>query len=69
MARFSSIRALLAFAVQNDMLVHQMDVVTAFLNGNLEEEVYMEQPPGSVWKGEPRLQAQEVTVHTVESGC
>ena len=31
--RFSSIRALLAFA---DMLVHQMDVVTAFLNGNLK---------------------------------
>jgi len=46
--RFSSIRALLAFAVQNDILVHQMDVVTAFLNGNLEEEVYMEQPPGYV---------------------
>ncbi len=29
--RFSSIRALLAFAVQNDILVHQMDVQTAFL--------------------------------------
>ena len=29
--QFSSIRALLAFTVQNDMIVHQMDVVTAFL--------------------------------------
>jgi hypothetical protein len=44
--RFTSIRALLAFAVQNDMLVHQMDVVTAFLNGTLEEEIYMQQPIG-----------------------
>ena len=46
--RYSSIRALLAFAVQNKMLIHQMDVVTAFLNGTLEEEIYMEQPPGYV---------------------
>ena len=46
--RFSSIRALLAFVVENDMLIHQMDVVTAFLNGSLEEEIYMEQPEGYV---------------------
>ena len=37
--RFSSIRALLAYAVQNDMPVHQMEVVTAFLNGKLDEEI------------------------------
>ena len=42
--RFSSIRVLLAFAVQNNMLIHQMDVVTAFLNGKLDEEIYMQQP-------------------------
>ena len=42
--RFSSIRSLLAFAVQNEMLIHQMDVVSAFLNGKLDEEIYMEQP-------------------------
>ena len=36
--RFQSIRVLIALAVQNDMLLHQMDVVTAFLNGTLEEE-------------------------------
>ena len=53
--RFSSIRALLAFAVQNDMLIHQMDVVTAFLNGNLKEEIYMEQPPGYTQPGMENL--------------
>ncbi len=44
--RFSSIRVLLAYAIQNDMEIHQMDVVTAFLNGNLDETIYMEQPDG-----------------------
>ena len=53
--RFSSIRALLAYAVQNDLLVHQMDVVTAFLNGNLEEEIYMEQPDGYIQPGKENL--------------
>ena len=43
--RFSSIRAILAFAVQNDMLIHQMNVATAFLNSHLKEEIFMEQPP------------------------
>ena len=41
--RFSFIRTLLAYAVQNEMLIHQMDVITAILNGKLEEEIYMEQ--------------------------
>ena len=36
--RHSSIRVLLAFALQNGMIVHQIDVVTAFLNGTLDEE-------------------------------
>ena len=37
--RYESIRALIALAVQNDLKLHQMDVTTAFLNGELEEEV------------------------------
>ena len=53
--QFSSIRALLAFVVENDMLIHQMDVVTAFLNGSLEEEIYMEQPEGYVQPGKRHL--------------
>ncbi len=43
---FSSVRILLAYAVEQKMLIHQMDVVTAFLNGDLKEEIYTRQPPG-----------------------
>lgn len=50
--RLSSVRTLLANAVQKGMLVHQMDVVTAFLNGDLEEEIFMEQPEGYVQPGQ-----------------
>ncbi|KAE8297894.1 Copia protein Gag-int-pol protein Copia VLP protein Copia protease [Larimichthys crocea] len=53
--RFSSIRTLLSFAVQNNLHVHQMDVVTAFLNGHLEEEIYMEQPDGYIKPGQEHL--------------
>ena len=53
--KFSSVRALIAFAIQNDMLLHQMDVVTAFLNGNLEEDIYMQQPDGYVKEGSEHL--------------
>ena len=37
------------------MLIHQMDVVTAFLNGKLDEEIYMQQPERYVKLGEERL--------------
>lgn len=37
------------------MLIHQMDVVTAFLNGKLEEEIYMEQPEGYIQPGQENL--------------
>ena len=50
-ARISSIRVLLALASVYNLFVHQMDVKTTFLNGNLDEEVYMEQPEGFVLPG------------------
>jgi hypothetical protein len=36
------------------LIVHQMDIKTAFLNGELEEEIFMDQPGGFVVKGEER---------------
>jgi hypothetical protein len=44
--RFSSLRAILAIAAAADYEVHQMDVKTAFLNGDLDEDIYMQQPDG-----------------------
>jgi hypothetical protein len=40
----SSLRALLSYAVNRGMHIHQMDVCTAFLNGDVSEEIYMDQP-------------------------
>ena len=45
-ARLEAIRMFLALAVYKSFKVYQMDVKSAFLNGNLEEEVYIEQPDG-----------------------
>jgi hypothetical protein len=47
-ARLSTIRILLALAAKYGLHIHQMDVQTAFLYGDLEEECYMEQPPGFI---------------------
>jgi Reverse transcriptase (RNA-dependent DNA polymerase) len=54
-AKFTSIRILLALAAHLDLDLHQMDVKTAYLNGDLDEEIFMHLPPGFrkpniVWK-------------------
>ncbi|KAK2382392.1 hypothetical protein QL285_069931 [Trifolium repens] len=46
--RITSIRVLISVAAVYNLFIHQMDVKTAFLNGDLEEEIYMEQPEGFV---------------------
>ena len=46
-ARMEAIRIFLAYAAHKNIKVHQMDVKSAFLNGELKEEVYLQQPPGS----------------------
>ncbi|WVZ64518.1 LOW QUALITY PROTEIN: hypothetical protein U9M48_014020 [Paspalum notatum var. saurae] len=45
-ARLEAIRILLAFAASKGFKLQQMDVKSAFLNGFIEEEVYVRQPPG-----------------------
>jgi hypothetical protein len=45
-ARLEVIRILLAFFVAKGFKLHEMDVKSAFLNGVLEEEVHVRQPPG-----------------------
>ena len=44
--RLDAFRLLCAIAAVLDLDIHQMDVIGAFLNGILDEEIYMEQPPG-----------------------
>jgi hypothetical protein len=46
MARLEAIQILLAFAAHHDFKLYQMDVKSAFLNGPIQELVYVEQPPG-----------------------
>ena len=45
-ARIEAIRLLIAFASHMEFTLYQMDVKSAFLNGLLQEEVFVKQPPG-----------------------
>jgi hypothetical protein len=51
-ARLTTIRVLLSLAMSHGILIHQIYVKTIFLNGELEEEIYMTQPDGFVVKGQ-----------------
>jgi hypothetical protein len=45
-AWLESIRMLLAYDTHHGFKLYQMDIKSAFLNGSIKEEVYVEQPPG-----------------------
>lgn len=49
--KLSSLRLLVAMAAIHRWDIHQMDAVTAFLNGLLVDEIYLEQPEGYVVEG------------------
>ena len=50
-----SVRTVVGLAVRNGLSLHQLDVTTAFLNGKLEEVVYMRQPEGFIAEGQEHL--------------
>ena len=50
-ARMETIHLLISLSAQMKWKIYQLDVKSAFLNGYLEEEVYVEQPIGFVVKG------------------
>lgn len=54
-AKLSTIRLIFALAAALDMVIHHVDVDSAFLNGELEEEVYVKQPEGYVVPGKEHL--------------
>ncbi|GJV96127.1 zinc finger, CCHC-type containing protein [Tanacetum coccineum] len=51
MVRISTIRLLIAMASIHNLIIHQMDMKTAFLNGELDEDVYMNQPQAFIMPG------------------
>ena len=51
-ARLTTIRVLLSLAASHGLIIHHIDVKMTFLNGELEEEIYMDQPNGFVANGQ-----------------
>ncbi|KAL0549396.1 hypothetical protein IC582_013878 [Cucumis melo] len=50
-----SLRIIMALVAHYNLKLHQMDVKTAFLNGNLDEEVFMDQPEGFMVEGKEHM--------------
>jgi ATP-binding cassette subfamily B (MDR/TAP) protein 1 len=50
--KHSSIRPFFSIIAAHDLELEQLDVKTAFLHGELEKEIYMDQPEGGVGGGE-----------------
>ena len=53
--RFESVHTVIALAAKYGLKLHQMDIATAFLNGDLKETTYMKQLEGYVVKGKEKL--------------
>jgi hypothetical protein len=51
-ARLTTIRTLIVVTASYGLIIHQMDVKTTFLNGELDEEIYMDQPEGFIADGQ-----------------
>lgn len=53
--RHCTLRLLFAIGIENDMEIEHIDVNTAFLNGDLNERIYMEQPTGFAIEGQNKV--------------
>ena len=53
--RSESVRSVISLACKEGLKLHQMDVTTAFLNGELDQEIYMRQPKGFTANGQEHL--------------
>ena len=51
-SRLDTVWLIISLAAQKNWKIYQMDVKSAFLNGYLEEEIFIDQPPGFVKEGE-----------------
>ncbi|KAL6322426.1 hypothetical protein AAG906_008081 [Vitis piasezkii] len=73
-AKLDTIRLVLSMAAQNSWSIHQLDVKSAFLHGELEEEVYTDQPPGYVKQGyenqvyNTKSLVQQIDAYIIEEG-
>jgi hypothetical protein len=54
-SQYKTLRTLLAVVATEDLHLHQLDIKTAFLNGVVEEELYMQQPLGYAGQGDERV--------------
>ena len=54
-AKFTTIRCIFAIGVAMDLEMHQIDVKTAFLNGDLHEDIYMAQRQGFMQQGKEKF--------------
>jgi hypothetical protein len=54
-AKMTTVRAIITMVIAKGWSLHQMDVKNVFLHGDLQEEMYMEQPPGYVDQTHPNL--------------
>jgi len=52
MAKLDTIRIILSMAAQNGWFIFQLDVKSAFLHGELKEEIYVQKPVGFIGKGQ-----------------
>lgn len=68
MARFSTLRCLFAIAARKDYDIEYLDVVTAFLNGEFDEEVYMELPEGIVKEDKNKVYILKKALYELKQG-